>query len=696
MNFSGFGRLAFGISFFSVGAFAAANIYETLEDNFQKSTQTWVQAQNQTSLAWFNAGPGKSLLEQEVSDSLRSGGTLAYSNIIQGKIYANFNRILKRIDADRFAAPEKDWEEFLNISALENLIGPGFKYRDRNCFLPDQVRCLISFSVSGSDKIVMREYDRTIQNFVSGGFELPLGKSTFAWFDADTILVGADLGASSVTTSGYARQVRLWKRSDPIANAPIVFEVPKNYVGLEFKPIVTSKVSTVLIRVFQTLWKTEIYGTVSDPQGFRTFPIAFPKSVLDFNAVGDTLIGYMTADESVGGTVLKTGSYVEIPLTEGSSPSLAYFLDPSLYPRYVLQAATQDRLWISFFDDVHGKLATLQKVSGSWQLNIINMPKFGVVGMKAGDAFGDQVMIRHSTILEADQYYRAEIKSGKPVLTLVAKDTPHADPSLMSVEQFKAKSKDGTWVPYFLIRRKADIGKAVPTVMYGYGGFGSVVHADTLNTWFPFYLKSFVSRGGAFVLAGIRGGGEYGEPWHQDGIRMKRWNNFDDFFAVAEDLIAKGATTSKQLGARGDSNGGILMGVSMTNRSDLFSAVVIKHGLFDMVRYTQMADAGPSWIAEFGDPADPKELAYIQSYSPYLNLVPGKTYPPVLMTTATNDDRVHPSHMRKAHAKLMELGSESIFYESAVGGHGRTDPGYRKLESAMELQFFMEKLGLAI
>ena len=245
-------------------------------------------------------------------------------------------------------------------------------------------------------------------------------------------------------------------------------------------------------------------------------------------------------------------------------------------------------------------------------------------------------------------------------------------------------------IPYFVIwpqGAKAD-GRN-PTLLYGYGGF------EVSKT--PFYSgamgRAWATQGGVFVVANIRGGGEFGPGWHQAAILGQKQKSYDDFVAVAEDLIAQRITSPAHLGIQGGSNGGLLVGAVMLQRPELFNAVVCQVPLLDMRRYHLLL-AGASWMAEYGNPDKPEDWAFIGRYSPYQNVKPGVKLPPVLFTTSTRDDRVHPGHARKMAARMLEQGHALLYWENIEGGHGgAADNAQRARMSALEYSFLWQQLG---
>ena len=257
------------------------------------------------------------------------------------------------------------------------------------------------------------------------------------------------------------------------------------------------------------------------------------------------------------------------------------------------------------------------------------------------------------------------------------------------VEQDWATSRDGTKIPYFLVHPKQmKANGSTPTLLFGYGGF----QLSKPPVYLPEMGKLWLERGGAYAIANIRGGGEFGPAWHQSALRDHRQRAFDDFAAVAEDLIKRKVTSPRRLGIYGRSNGGVLTTVSMTQRPDLFNAIVVESPLVDMLRYHKLS-AGASWVAEYGNPDVAGDRSFIAAYSAYQKVNEDVKYPEPYITTNTEDDRVHPGHARKFAARLKAVGAPYLYYENTFGGHANdADPELNAKRWARHYVYLAQKL----
>ncbi len=315
------------------------------------------------------------------------------------------------------------------------------------------------------------------------------------------------------------------------------------------------------------------------------------------------------------------------------------------------------------------------------------MPDNTSVEILDTDLHSERAFVTFSGFLTPPRLVLADLRTDAS--TTVKALPAQFDASRDAVEQFDAVSNDGTRVPYFFVHPK-DMKKdgSTPTILYAYGGF----QVAMTPSYSPRIGKLWLERGGAYVLANIRGGGEFGPAWHEAGLKTHRQRIYDDFAAVAKDIIAKGFTSPARLGIRGGSNGGLLMGVEMTQHPELWNAVDIGVPLLDMLRFEHIA-AGSSWVGEYGSVAHPDERAFLASISPYQNLKPGVHYPEALIWTTSKDDRVGPQHARKFAAKLEAMGVPYLYYEDPEGGHGSGATLLEKAQmDAREYTYFAQKL----
>src|SRR5262245_53182227 len=527
---------------------------------------------------------------------------------------------------------------------------------------PTYDRGLVSLSRGGADATVTREFDLTKKEFVTDGFYLPEAKSRVAWRDRNALYVGTDFGADSLTSSGYPRIVKEWKRGSPLADAKTVFEGKPDDVG------VTARVVHDHGRTYELISRDVTFFTDEEHvrRGDKWVKIDKPRDA-QVSTFADQLLLKLRSDWKLSDKTYAAGSLLATDFDaylKGERKFTALF-EPTARKSLAAWSATKNFLILKELDNVRSKLAVLEPQSGQWTRTPLEAPAFGSVSANGIDADeSDDYFLTVADFLTPSSLYlgtvgRAEREKLKSLPAFFKTDG-------LEISQHAATSKDGTKVPYFQVSRK-DVqsnGKN-PTLLYGYGGF----EIPMIPNYNASVGSAWLERGGVFILANIRGGGEFGPTWHNAARKQNRQRAYDDFIAIAEDLIARKVTSPEHLGIQGGSNGGLLMGVMFTQRPDLFKAVVCQVPLLDMRRYNKLL-AGASWMDEFGNPDQPEEWAFISKYSPYQNVLKGKKYPRVLFTTSTRDDRVHPGHARKMVAKMKEQGHDVLYYENIEGGHG--------------------------
>jgi prolyl oligopeptidase len=548
----------------------------------------------------------------------------------------------------------------LDIDALAKAEGVPWAFRGMSCLGPEYRHCLARLSRGGSDASEVREFDLVEARFVEGGFFLPQAKSTQGWVDANTLLVGTDWGEGSLTTSGYPRIAKLWRRGTPLASAETVFEGQTTDVGVSASSL-------------ETVWGTQpmIYhrpsffeGTLYLLRDGKPVAVEIPLDASP-GLVGDQLTVYVRDPWEVGGRTWGTGSVIAIDLDDflAGSRDFRVVIEPG--PRATVEGATPagDFLLVSVLDNVRGQLWKYRFEGGTWVGERVSAPDMGSVDPVDVDLHSNRFFFTYSSFLQPTTLY---VHHDDGRVEEVRRMPAMFDADGLVIEQYEATSRDGTKVPYWLVHA-ADLERngRNPTLLYGYGGFES----SQTSAYSATVGKSWLERGGVYARANIRGGGEFGPAWHRAALKEHRQRAYDDFLAVAEDLVARGVTSPAQLGIQGASNGGLLTGVALTQRPDLFGAVVINVPLLDMRRYNKLL-AGASWMAEYGNPDKPEEWAYISRYSPYQNVRADRTYPRPLFTTTTRDDRVHPGHARKMAALMLEQGHDVLYYENTEGGHG--------------------------
>ena len=587
---------------------------------------------------------------------------------------------------DVYVAGKPEWRTLIDVDALGREEDKSWVWHGADCLAPEYRRCLVSLSPGGTDADVVREFDLQTGKFVDGGFTLPEAKSNVAWIDRDNLIVVTDYGPESLTKSGYGRVAKIWRRGTPLAQAKTLFTGEVEDVSVYPVTRFDDERAWTFVSRGKTFWESETHLLV-DGKLVRT---PLPETA-EFQGVID---GRMVASLNEALGPLPAGAVVAYSLADiaaGRSPVPQLVFAPSRSQAVEQVAASDNLLWVKLLDDVSGKLVALAPLAdGKWAQQAISLPANSTIQLQGTAGKRDMALATVEGFLTPPALYA--VKRGEAP-RMVQALPPKFDADLYAVEQRFATSKDGTRIPYFLVRKKTDSEDPVPVLIHAYGGFRAA-QTPTYLTGQPYRAGPlglfWVESGNAFVLANIRGGGEYGPAWHEAALKENRQRSFDDLHAVAEHLIETGVTAKGGIGISGRSNGGVLVGAAITQRPDLYSAVISGSPLHDMKRYSHLL-AGASWIGEYGDPDKPEEWAYISRYSPYQNVREGVRYPPVFFYSSTKDDRVHPGHARKLAARLEEYGNRIYFHEYLEGGHSvgadHAEDAYR----AALLQAFLTK-----
>ncbi|HKD20934.1 MAG TPA: prolyl oligopeptidase family serine peptidase [Rhizomicrobium sp.] len=668
--------------------FGGGDPYLWLEDVHGDKSLAWVQEQNDKTLKALGTDPDYSkdydtvLADLDATDRVPVGG-------LEHEYVFNFWRdkahpvgIWRRTTIADYANDSPNWETLLDVDKLAADEQADWVYKGRNCS-PSLKRCLILLSHGGSDAIVVREFDIASKSFMKDGFILPEAKSYASYVDDDTVIFASDFGAGSRTGSGYPRIVKVWKRGTPIAEAKTVFEGKHEDVTVDPLVFHTKAGNMPVIVEDMSFFDANYYVINSDNTVMKA---ALPANAVLQGVNNGRLVATLREDwRSAGAT---KGSLVAIPITADKTVKAEVLYAPG--PRASVDEVSvgRDAVYASIYENVVGQVHVFRfdPAKNTWTGSALTLPAAGSVHVASTNDYGPEAQFRYENFLTPLTLY-ADAGTDKPV---AIKSAPaRFDASNLTIEQFEATSKDGTKIPYFVTRPKVTKGPA-PTVLFGYGGFDM----SMTPTYLPNFGQLWLSKGGIYVLANIRGGGEFGPSWHAAAQRENRQKAFDDFQAVAADLEKRGYTTPRQLGILGASNGGLLVSANMVERPDLFGAVVCQVPLTDMVRYAQIG-AGASWLDEYGDPGDPQVRSALLQYSPYQNVKADVKYPPVFFITATSDDRVTPVHARKMAAKMEAQGHDVMFYENTDGGHAAA-ADHRHLAQMWALSFvyLKRKLGL--
>jgi len=660
----------------------------------------WVRSQNERSLEVLEGHPLYSEFEAEALELLTSNERIAYGSVRDGHVY-NFwqddehvRGIWRRATYDSYIADEPVWQTLLDIDQLaddedENWVFAGASA----CRFDGQpiTRYLISLSIGGRDATTVREYDVDAGAFVADGFVSPESKQSVSWVDPDTILIATDWGDDSMTESGYPLSVRRVRRGQSLDEAEELVRGEATDVGVW--PVVLRRADdSRIVGAVQRL--TFFTGALWLLRPGADSPTRLPiPDKADLTAMVDdiAIISLQQDWQPDGQREFSSGDLVALDLAAflatGDLPTVELVFRPTERQSVQGISVSSERVVLNYSDNVVSNLAWLDRTDdGVWKLTPIDLPGSGSAGVTSSDSRESAILVSYHDFLTPDSLMLLEPDGD---LVTIKGLTPRFSTEGLTVTQRSVTSTDGTDVPYFLVHRDdIEPDGSTPTVLYGYGGF----EISMTPSYSPTLGRFWLERGGAYALANIRGGGEFGPAWHQAGLKTKRQVVYDDFIAVAEDLIATGVTSADRLGAMGGSNGGLLMGVMLTQRPDLWRGLVIQVPLLDMLRYHLLL-AGASWVDEYGSPDVPDERAFLETISPYHRFDPAADYPTPLFVTSTKDDRVHPGHARKMAKRFEDADLPFLYYENIDGGHGAaTNQIERARRLALEYVYLTERL----
>ncbi len=639
-----------------------------LEDIYGDRSLDWVRARNAVCRKELEALPDFEPTRARLLAIMDSKERIPYVSK-RGDGFYNFWRdakhvrgVWRRTTLAEYRKAEPAWETVIDLDALaaaekENWVWSGVQWLE-----PSFDRCLVSLSRGGKDATVWREFDPVKKEFVKDGFGLPEAKCWLEWRDRDTVYVGTDFGAGSLTTSGYTRIAKEWKRGTPLSEARVVFE------GKETDVSAGVSVDHNHGRVWEVAHRSPSFFTTEQ---FLRVGDSFVKLDLppemELNHFGDFLLMQPRVAWKLEGKTWPAGALLVANVDawlKGDRAVTALF-EPTPRTSLGRVSATKSGLILNVLENVRSRPCFVRLDGGRWTRTPIEVPEFGIADIWGVDPDGsDECFLQFADFLTPTTLSIGA--ADKPARETLKTLPAYFNADGLEIRQFEAVSKDGTRVPYFQVGRKGlALDGTNPTLLHGYGGF----EISMLPGYASWLGAAWLERGGVYALANIRGGGEFGPDWHNSARKENRQRAYDDFIAISEDLIARKVTSPRHLGISGRSNGGLLMGVMLTQRPDLFRAVSCGNPLLDMRRYHTML-AGASWMDEYGDPDKPEEWAWIGKYSPYQNLAKGRQYPRVLFTTSTRDDRVHPGHARKMFARMEEQGHDALYYENIEGGHG--------------------------
>jgi prolyl oligopeptidase len=683
---------AFGAAFAAEKSNPMQDPYIWLEDIHGAKPLAWVKDQNAKSLGLLKADPAYQKNYDFILKVLDAKDRIPYGGVDHGFVYNYWQDaehpkgLWRRTTVADYAKAAPTWDVLLDVDKLAADEKENWVWKGTSCS-PSEKRCLVHLSRGGGDAVVVREFDLPAKAFVKDGFFLKEAKSDVTLVDDDTVLFGTDFGAGSMTSSGYPRIVKIWHRGDKIEAAKTLLEGKDSDVSVSATELRNGNEAKTLIVRGPSFFETEYYGVVADGAGPKLpVPLSAQLQGLFKGHLLFTLREDWTppGQAKIGKGVLVALELAKIGADNPGPVTTIYAPGPRASIESV--ATGRDAVYVSVLNNVIGEVRVFRLKGGKWADKTLPLPDGGSAHIISTNDYGPEVYLSFESFLKPSTLY---FDSGTDAPKEIKSLPPRFDAAGLETVQYEATSKDGTKIPYFVMRPKNLKGPA-PTILYGYGGF------EISET--PSYSANFgalwVKQGGVFVLANIRGGGEFGPGWHEAALKENRQKAFDDFAAVAADLIARKITTAKRLGIVGGSNGGLLVSTVMTQHPELLGAVVCQVPLIDMIRYTQIG-AGASWIGEYGDPSDPKMADYIRTYSPYQNVSKDKKYPPVFFVTATSDDRVTPVHARKMAARMEEQGHDVLFYENTDGGHAAAANHKQSAELwGLTFVYLAEKLGL--
>ncbi len=647
----------------------AQDAYLWLEETDDAKALDWVKARNTETVKAYASTPAFTTMRDQILEVMDSDARIPFVGKM-GEFYYNFWRdkahplgLWRRTTLAEYRKANPRWDVLIDIDALAKAENETWVWHGADCLRPDYRHCLISLSRGGADADVVREFDLRTRAFVKDGFVLPEAKTEIGWIDANNVYVGTDFGPGSMTRSSYPRIVKAWKRGTPLSAASVVYEGKDDDLAVSAYRDHTPGYVRDFVERSLAFYDHEIF--LRDKQGKLT-RIDVPDDA-SIEAHREWLTIKLRKPWTVGGKTYASGSLLATKFDDfmAGKREFTVLFTPTDTVSLDGYSWTRHHLILSAMENVVSRLEVLTPRSGEWKREPLGgAPAMSTIAAGGIDAdHSDAYFLTVTGYLEPTTLYYGTLGSGN------AKPIKHApsffDASKDDVHRYFATSKDGTRVPYFVIAPKdIKFDGSNATLLYGYGGFEVSLQ--------PYYSgsvgRAWLAHGGVYVVANIRGGGEYGPRWHQAALKDKRPRSYEDFAAVAQDLVARKITSQPHLGAMGGSNGGLLMGNMLTEYPQLWSAIVCEVPLLDMKRYTHLA-AGASWIAEYGDPDKPADWAFMKTFSPYQNVRNDAKYPPVLFTTSTRDDRVGPAQARKMAAKMIGFGDNVSFYENIEGGH---------------------------
>ncbi len=652
----------------------SADPYAWLEDVGGAKPLAWVKEQDEATAKRLQALPDYAGLYQDALKVLDSEsripavephGKYLY-NLWQDKVHPR--GLYRRTTLEEFRKAEPVWETVIDVDALAKAEGKPWAFLGTTWRRPDELRCLVPLSPGGGDAVEEREFDLGTLAFVPGGFVVPVAKSRVSWRDNDSLYVATDFGPETQSAAGYPERVKLWHRGTPLSAAETLYTAAKASNGAGARRLHAAEGNIDLLSDGLTFFTSQEYQILEG----KLVPLKIsPKSQVAGNFKGRLVI--LTKEAwTIQGKTFPVGSVViaDMSALRGEAGAIDLVAAPSADNVISNVQVLTDGLLVESLKNVSGHLARYVPSPSGWTAQDIAMPEHGALTVASTNDDTGDAWVQFESFTTPPALYL--VAAGQTGAEPVKSQAPTFDGSKFEVSQLWATSADGTQIPYFVVAAKGmkHDGKN-PVWMFSYGGFEIALtpaYSGSYEDLHGAYGKLWLERGGVFVLANIRGGGEFGPKWHEATLKATHYKAFEDFEAVAKDIVARKITSPAHLGIEGRSNGGLLVSATMVRHPELYGAVVCGNPLIDMKRYSHLL-AGASWIAEYGDPDQPDQWAYISQYSPYQNVKAGVKMPPVLFYTTTRDDRVHPGHARKMAAKMEDFGDTVEYAENTEGGH---------------------------
>lgn len=660
---------------FSISAKDFQDPYLDLENIDGKQSMQWVKKTNKMTNDKLTHSSLYKELYQQALNVLNNKSRLP-SVSQNGKWLYNFwqdannpRGLYRRTTLKDFKKSEPKWETILDMDKYSLDHEKNYDYHGMSCLPPQSIDCLVFLSPEGGDAIEVSEFNLITKEFIKKGYSLPLAKSRISWIDKDTVYVGTDFGFNSMTDSGYPRIVKEWKRGTPLSQATTLYTADKKSIAANAFRMDDEDHQIDIISESTTFWTSNKYQVKNE----KLIKLNIPETAQISGIYKGKLVISLKKEWKINDEIFKAGEIVwaDLSLLRGETGRIESIIKPDDKTVIASVNTSKHGLLITLLEDVKAKLCRYIKTSdGKWQIQVIPFPDNGALSVTSIDDETGDFFVQYESFIIPPSLYHVKSKTLKP--ELIKQQTESFDGSKFKVEQYFAHSSDGTKVPYFVVMNKnTKFNGENPTHMFSYGGFRNSLtpsYSGSYEALSGAYGKLWLERGGVFVLANIRGGGEYGPKWHQAALLKNRHKAFEDFESIARDLFARKITSAKHLGIEGRSNGGLLVTATMVRHPELYSAVVCGAPLIDMKRYNKLL-AGASWMGEYGNPDDPDMWTYIKTYSPYQNVKANVHYPPIFFYTSTRDDRVHPGHARKMAAKMLAFGDEVDYFENIEGGH---------------------------